>query len=167
MHRIIMIAALLVPPALVAAEPGGLDRVMAYAGTWKTDTRHFDTPYSKAGHDSAVLQNDCWRSGGYFACRQIVDGDSKALLVFIYDPKTDRYTSYPIMAGGGDAHPGTLIIQGTTWTFPWDYTEAGKTTHFRVVNLWSSADSIEFHQEYSADGEHWTRMAEGHEQRVK
>jgi len=96
-----------------------------------------------------------------------VDGDSKALLVFIYDPKTDRYTSYPIMAGGGEVHPGTLIIKGDTWTFPWDYSEGGKTTHFRVVNLWSSADSIEFRQEYSADGVHWALMAEGHEQRVK
>lgn len=167
MRMIVAIGALLLPLALFAADPQGLDRVMAYAGSWKTDTRHFDTPYSKAGHESATLQNDCWRSGGYFACRQIVDGDSKALLVFTYDAKTDSYTSYPIIAAGSEVRPGTLIIRGDIWTFPWDYSEGGKTIHFRVVNVWSSPNSIEFRQEYSADGERWTLMAQGHEQRVK
>ena len=30
------------------------------------------------------------------------------------------------------------MIEGNTWTFPWSNTEAGKTTYFRVVNVWSS-----------------------------
>ena len=167
MHRSLVIVLSLMAGAAAAGAPQGLDKVMAYAGTWKTDTRHFDTPYSKASHETATLQNDCWRSGGFLACRQIVDGDPKALLVFMYDSKTDRYTSYPIPATGGEVHPGSLIIQGDTWTFPWDYTEAGKTTHFRVVNVWSSPDNIRFRQEYSADGAHWTLMAEGEEVRVK
>ena len=167
MHRNMMAILSFISVAAFAAGPQGLDRVMAYAGTWKTEVRHLDTPFSKAGSEAKTLRNDCWRSSGFFACNQIVDGDSKALLVFMYDPKTDRYTSYPIPAGGGEVHPGSLLIQGDTWTFPWDYTEGGKTTHFRVVNVWSSPDSIEFRQEYSADGEHWTLMAEGHEARVK
>ena len=168
MRILIFVAALLAAaPGVTAAAPQGLDKVMSYAGTWKIDTHHFDTPYSKAGQENAVLQNDCWRSGGYFVCRQVVNGESKALLVFTYDAKTDRYSSYPILQGGGDVHPGTLIIQGDAWTFPWDYTESGTTTHFRVVNRWNSPDSIEFRQEYSADGQHWTPMAEGRETRVK
>ena len=169
MHWSVVIMLSLLPGAAVAGggAPQGLDKVMAYAGTWKTDTRYFDTPYSKASYETATLQNDCWRSGGFFACRQIVDGDSKALLVFVYDSKTDRYTSYPIPTAGGEVHPGSLIIQAATWTFPWDNTEGGKTIHFRVVNVWSSPDRIEFRQEYSADGEHWIRMAEGHDARVK
>jgi hypothetical protein len=74
-----------------------------------------------------------------------------------------RATRYP----SGDVHPGSLIIEGDTWTFPGDSNEGGKTTHFRVVNVWSSPDSIEFRQDYSSDGSHWNRMAEGHNQRVK
>lgn len=170
MYRSIVIMLSLLPGAVLAAGtaiPQGLDKVMAYAGTWKTEVRHFDTPFSKAGSESRILTNDCWRSGGFFACNQIVDGDSKALLVFMYDAKAERYTSYPIPAGGGEVRPGTLLIQGATWTFPWDYTEGGKTTHFRVVNVWSSPDSIEFRQEYSLDGQHWSQMAEGHDARVK
>jgi hypothetical protein len=64
-------------------------------------------------------------------------------------------------------HAGSLLIQGDTWIFPWDYTEAGKTTHFRVLNVWRSAGLIEFRQEYSADGSHWTLMSLGRESRVK
>ena len=129
---------------------------------------HLDTSYSKAGDESHLLRNDCWRSAGFYVCDQIVDGDSKALLVFQYDAKTDRYTSYPIpSAGDSPVQPGSLVIAGDTWTFPWNDTEQGKTTHFRVVNVWRSPDSIEFRQEYSGDGVHWTLMAEGHETRIK
>ncbi|MFI4967560.1 MAG: hypothetical protein ACHQAU_02440 [Gammaproteobacteria bacterium] len=154
-------------PTVALAAPQGLDKVMAYAGSWKTEVQHFDTPFSKAGSESLTLKNDCWRSGGFLACDQSVDGDSKALLVFMYDAKGDVYASYPIAPGASDVHPGKLIIEGAVWTFPWDNTEAGKTTHFREVNTWSSADSIEFRQEYSSDGVHWMLMAKGHETRVQ
>ena len=169
MHRSAAVGLLLVCATASAAglEPKGIEKITAYAGTWKTEVRHLDTTYSKAGSESKTIRNDCWRSSGFFACNQIVDGDSKALVVFMYDPKADRYTSYPIPAGGGEVHPGTMLIQGDTWTFPWDSSQGGKTTHFRVVNVWSSPDSIEFRQEYSQDGEHWTLMADGHETRVK
>ena len=150
-----------------AAAPVGLDAVAAYAGTWKTEIRHRDTPYGKAGSESHVLRNDCWRSAGFYACDQIVDGKSAALLVFLYDAATGAYSSYPIPAAGApEVHPGRLLIDGPVWTFPWDSVEDGKTVHFRVVNTWSSPDRIEFRQEYSADGVHWTLIADGDETRV-
>ena len=158
---------LLVPTALPAAAPQGLDRLKAYAGSWDTQMTHLDTPYSKAGAEHHRLDNDCWRSDTFYVCRQAVDGKSVALLVFTYDAAQDRYASYPVVPGNDAAHAGLLIIQGQDWIFPWDGTEQGKTTHFRVVNTWSSPDSIEFRQEYSADGEHWTTMATGHEVRIK
>lgn len=172
---VVFLASAVASPGMAAdtSAPAGtpqsdrLAALSAYAGTWKTETRHLDTPFSKAGSESATLRNDCWRSAGFYACNQFVDGESKALLVFLYDPAVGRYTSYPIPTGGGEVHPGSLIIEGQVWTFPWDYTEGGKTTHFRVVNVWSSPDSIEFRQEYSSDAVHWTLMADGHETRVK
>lgn len=154
--------------SLAADASQGLDRISAYAGRWRVSMHHLDTPYSKAGDESHVLQNDCWRNAGFYACDQIVDGVSQALLVFLYDAKTGRYSSYPVPAGGApQVQPGRLQIMGDTWTFPWDNTEQGKTTHFRVVNVWRSPDSIEFRQEYSTDGTHWILMAEGHETRIK
>ena len=154
--------------AAVHPAPQGVEKLAAYAGTWKTVIHHLDTPYSKAGTESHILKNDCWRSSGFLACNQIVDGDSKALIVFLYDAASGKYSSYPIPAGvTPDVSPGSLVIDGAIWIFPWNITHDGKTTHFRVRNFWSSKDSIEYHQEYSLDGSHWISMAEGHETRIK
>lgn len=155
--------------AVTATPPvpkGGLDALAAYAGNWRGEIEYLDTPYSKAAKDTNRLLNDCRRVRVFYACEQIVDGDPKALLVFTYDAKTHSYTSRPVPTDGGAAGAGKLLIKGAVWTFPWDNSEGGKTVHFRVVNTWSSHDSIEFRQEYSADGVHWTLMADGHETRV-
>ena len=55
----------------------GMDPIMAYAGVWKIETDHFDTPYSKMSHESSTVKNVCWRSGGYVACNQMVNGESR------------------------------------------------------------------------------------------
>jgi hypothetical protein len=159
---------LLFTPAVLAAAPQGLDALAGYAGRWKAEIHRFKTAYSDRGEDLFELRNDCWRSAGFFVCDQFVGGESKALLVFLYDARSGGYASYPIAAAGVPVvHPGALVLQGPVWTFPWDTEEAGKITHFRVVNTWESADSILFRQEYSADGKQWTLMAEGHETRLK
>jgi len=152
--------------ALAAPAPAtGIDAIHAYAGTWKTTIDHRDTPYSKAGHEVSTVRNDCWKSGVYLACRQIVDGDSKVLLVFTCNGAGDC-TSYQIPPHGADPGAGKVLLDGNTWTFPWQVTEKGKTTWFRVVNVWSSPTTIEYRQEYSTDQTHWTQTATGHETKV-
>src|SRR5579859_2534286 len=153
--------------ATAVAPAVGLDAIAAYAGTWQTEVQYQDTAYSKKSEDKHQLHNECWRSAGYYACDQFVDGASKALLIFMYDP-AKGYTSYPIPAEGtATVHSGRLVIDGKVWTFPWEVENAGKTTYFHVVNTWTSPDSIEFRQEYSEDGKQWKTMAQGHESRVK
>lgn len=146
-------------------QPTGIDAIAGYAGEWKTQMDHVDTPYSKKGHEEATLENDCWKSGVYFACRQIVNGDPKILLVFTCKDQHDC-TSYQIPSDGGQAGSGKVVLDGKTWMFPWNSTEDGKTTYFRVVNVWTSATAIDFRQEYSTDQQHWTVMATGHEIKV-
>jgi hypothetical protein len=146
-------------------EASGVEAIWAYAGTWKTEMEHFDTAFSKAGKESSTLKNECWKSGGYVACRQIVDGDPKVLIVFTCKAGGEC-TSYQIPPDGSEAGSGKMTISGNTWTFPWSTAEGGKTTYFRVVNVWTSARTIEFRQEFSTDGKNWTRMASGHETKV-
>lgn len=149
-----------------SAEPQGLDLLKAYAGTWKTEIHYLDTPYSKQADTTYALRNDCWRSAAYYACDQFVGGQSKALLVFTWDPKRG-YLSYPITPDSGTTlHAGHLVVTGTLWTFPWQVSKGGKTTYFHVLNTWDGPDQIEFRQEYSTDGTHWQPMAEGRETRV-
>ncbi len=148
-----------------APPTSGIEAIRAYAGTWKIAIDRRDTPYSKAGHETSTLHNDCWLSGPYFACRQIVDGDSKVLLVFTCNGEHDC-TSYQIPPHGADPGAGKVVLDGKTWTFPWQISEGGKTTWFRVVNVWSSPKTIEYRQEYSTDQTHWTASATGHETKV-
>lgn len=141
----------------------GVDVIWGYAGKWNSNINHLDTPYSKASHEAHKLENDCWKSGTYVACRQILDGDPKILLVFTYDDKDHSYTIYQIPPHGGQAGSGKLLVEGNIWTFPWETTDQGKTTYFRVVNVWSSPATIEYRQEYSTDQKTWTQMGTGHE----
>ncbi|MGD0628800.1 MAG: hypothetical protein ABR987_05580 [Terracidiphilus sp.] len=149
-----------------AEQAAGIDVICAYAGTWNIEIDHFDTANSKASHEKTLLRNDCWKSGGYFACNQYVNGESKVLIVFTYNAKDNVYTSYQIPPDGSAAGSGTLLIDGNTWTFPWQSKDGDKTTYFRVVNVFTAPDRIEFRQEFSTDQAHWTLMAKGLEKKA-
>lgn len=141
----------------------GIDVIRAYEGSWNIAIEHFDTAQSKAGRESKSLRNDCWKSAGYFACNQFVDGESRVLLIFTYDAKSNVYASYQIPTDGSEPGAGKLLIDGNVWTYPWQQGEGDKTIWFRVVNVFSAPDRIEFRQEFSTDKVHWTVMAKGQE----
>ena len=165
----VILAIGLSPSLMPAANPpdkAGIDAIRAYEGTWNITIDHLDTAQSKASHDKSTLHNDCWKSGGYFACNQYVNGESKVLLVFTYDESKRVYTSYQIPPGGAEPGSGKLIIEGDVWTYPWQVDEGGKTTYFRVVNTFQGPDTIEFRQEFSTDNSHWTLMAKGLEHKT-
>lgn len=144
----------------------GIAAIKAYQGTWKLKADSFDTTHSKARHDENEIRNDCWRSGNYYACNQYVDGESKILLVFTFDADKKIYTSYLIPADGSAASSGTLEIQGDTWMYPWQSTEDGHTTYYRVVNVFKSPKLIEYRREFSADKVNWVVMSRGSEIRT-
>jgi hypothetical protein len=153
-------------PAAASDKPSGIDAIRAYEGTWDITIEHLDTAHSKASREHTSLRNECWKSGGYFACNQYLDGESKVLLVFVYSQAKNEYTSYQIPPGGGEAGSGKLIIEGNVWTFPWQAKEGDTTTYFHVVNVFTGPDRIEFRQEFSADNVHWTVTAKGTESRT-
>jgi len=68
--------------AAAQSAPAGLEKLKVLAGTWKSDGQAYDTEFSKASKDSSTLHNDCWQSGEFYACDQIVDGVSRALIIF-------------------------------------------------------------------------------------
>ena len=144
----------------------GIDAIRAYEGTWDVTMEHFDTAHSKASREHTSLRNDCWKSGGYFACNQYVDGESKVLLVFVYNQTKNEYASYQIPPGGGQPGSGKLLIDGNVWTFPWQTKDGDTTTYFRVVNVFPAPDRIESRQEFSTDNVHWTVMAKGTDTRT-
>jgi len=144
----------------------GMDPIMAYAGVWKIEIDHLDTAYSKMSHESTTLKNVCWKSGGYVACNQQVNGESRVLLVFTYVEKEKSYTTYQIPPGGGEPGSGKLFIDGNTWEFPWRVSGPDKPMYFRVVNVFTTPNQVEYRQEFSTDKEHWTVMAKGTEKKI-
>ena len=144
----------------------GIEKIAAYAGSWSIHIEHLATPYSKANDEHTQLRNDCWRSGGFFACNQYVEGVSKALIVFTFDATSGHYTTYPIPTDGSPAGSGRLEIQGNVWTFPWESKDGEKTTYFRVVNVFTAPDTIEYRQEFSTDKVKWTLMGHGLEKKA-
>ncbi|MHB8526761.1 MAG: hypothetical protein ACYDD2_11460 [Candidatus Acidiferrales bacterium] len=155
-------------PAFAQSGDTAIAKISAYAGTWKSETEHFNTKFSKARKESTSLRNDCWRSGAYYACHQFVNGKAAALIVYTYNEKNDAYKSYVIPPDGGDAVTGKLLIKGNVWTFPWkDKDSTGKTFYFQVVNVWTGPDTIDYRTEFSADKVHWTVASKGHEYKVQ
>ena len=155
------------PPTVAVQQSAvGIDTIMAYAGTWKVSGERFATAHSDAGKEDTTLRNDCWKSGGYVACNQYINGESKVLLVFTYSDLTKMYTSYPIPKDGEAAGAGRLQIVGNVWTFPWEVSQNGVNTYFHVVNVFKDHDHIDYAQEFSPDNVHWTKMAQGTETRV-
>jgi hypothetical protein len=151
------------------ARPAAADDVgvfARYAGTWRVELHHVETPYSKASNETMTVKNDCWRSEIFYVCDQIIDGAPKALIVFFYNAEDKRYGSFPITARSDAVHPGDVQVDGKTITFPWQINDNGKAIHMRIVNTFTSADSMDFRNEYSEDGKNWTAMATGIEHKV-
>ena len=52
----------LAAPANAQTKPDPVQAIWAYAGSWKIETENFATAYSKAGHESSMLRNECWKT---------------------------------------------------------------------------------------------------------
>ena len=137
-----------------------------YAGTWKMQMNYVESAHSKARAESMTVANDCWHSDFFYVCNQIIDGKSRALIVFFYDPVAKRYGSYPIAVGADTVHPATVVVDEKSITFPYDMQDNGKTVHMRIVNTFTTPDTLDFKQEYSEDGQKWVTIATGVEHRV-
>lgn len=163
---LVLIAYSIVTLAADSASPSDpLSPIALYQGTWRAQGQRFDTEFSKAGRSSRTLRNDCWRAGLFYACAQTVEGRQVALVAYFWDAAAGAYAAYSIPADGGPAGKGRLVIDGDTWTFPWDKQAAGATVHLRVVNHFVGRDRIEYRREFSRDGVRWTLMETGVEDR--
>ena len=154
------------PAAKTAETDGGVGAFARYAGTWKVQLTHVETPYSKPGAETMTVKNDCWHSEVFYVCDQIIDGTPKALIVFFYNAEDKVYGSFPITAASENVHRGEVLVDGKSIVFPWQINDNGKAVQMRIVNVFTGADSMDFRQEYSLDGKEWKSMATGVETRV-
>ena len=148
------------------ASPLGLEKLKVLAGTWKSDGQAYDTEFSKAAKDTSTLHNDCWQSGEFYACDQIVDGVSRALIIFTFNAKDGTYNNYAIQVGGAPARPGGILtIDGTTWTYSPRPDPDAKSPFFRTVNVFDGDSTIHYKLEFTRDNKNWTTTRDGIERR--
>ncbi len=161
------VAGMILASGPTVAKGPGIGAVAAYAGTWRIHIVHYTTLYSKARSETSVLKNDCWRSGAFYACDQIVGGISRALIVYTYDAKNDIYISHVMQPDGSAPSSGTLRIKGNVWMYPWEDKDGTRTVYIRIVNTFTSPSRIAFRQEYSYDNLNWVVTARGVEDRLR
>lgn len=137
-----------------------------YAGTWKAELTHLQTPYSKASNETMTIENDCWHSHVFYVCDQIIEGTPKALIVFFYNAEDKHYGSFPITAHSDNLHPGDVLVEGKTIIFPWQINDNGRGIYMRIVNVFKTPDLMEFRQEYSEDDATWHIMTKGTQKRI-
>jgi hypothetical protein len=144
-----------VPPGANAA----LAPLMAYNGTWQVTRNNAPKP------DTMV--NQCVAVGTYLACHQTVNDGAASLLVFIPSKTAGQFYTQTILPDGRAGGRGDLTVEGDTWTFlnRWNQA-AGKSSFYRVVNVFKGKNQIHFEQQQSDDGTNWKTTASGDEVRV-
>jgi hypothetical protein len=124
------------------------------------------------GKGAMQLENHCAKTGLFFACEQVVNGKSAALVVFLpFAKMASGGEEYRTQALLPDASPAgdwsKLTIEGDKWVYFWESTDGGKKTFWKNVNTFSGTDKIHFEILNSEDGTTWKKQKSGDEQRTK
>ena len=146
-----------------AAGPDPYAALQLYDGAWSVTTD------GQAGTTNLV--NHCARTGLFFACEQVINGKTGALVVFKPIERRADGQAYMIEALRADGHaPGPwslLIIDGDRWVYPDDFMEHDQRVYTRTVNVFTGRDRIHFEIQRSTDQKSWTTQMSGDERRVR
>jgi hypothetical protein len=118
------------------------------------------------------VENHCARTGLFFACEQVVNGKSEALVVFLPRGRTDEGQTYRTQALRADAAAPApwyhLAIDGEHWVYSAG-AQGGKahSKRERTLNEFSGPDQIHFAVQTSKDGKTWTTTLSGDERRAR
>jgi hypothetical protein len=114
------------------------------------------------------LENHCAKTGLFFACEQVVDGKTAALVVYLPGISTptgaqEYKTRVLTPAAKGGCDWNRLTIEGDKWFYTWESTDDGKKTFWRNVNTFAGRDRIHFEIQHSPDGAQWTTEKQGND----
>lgn len=152
-----------------AAPTGPVKALGAFLGSWKVAGVSYDTPYSKASHDSANTVCSWAATNDYLVCSQAVRlaaGESHAISIFTYDPTAKQYLLYSVPSPGASPRKVPFTIAGNTWTYPFEYDDKGKHIFGRTVNVFQKPGHVTYTVQYSLDQKTWVTGTEGAETRV-
>jgi hypothetical protein len=135
-------------------------------GKWETEGRFTGTE----NKSSSTLECRWSPMGSYLICEQLVammGNQSRQLTVYSYNSKDGTYAYSTYRDPGAAPSGGTVVINGTLWTYSGSFEANGKKTEFRVTNDFSKPGAEVFKTETSDDGgAHWKAVLEGSAKKV-
>ena len=161
-RQLLAILLVLATRASAQSDTSAYTPLWLYNGSWSV--------VADGGKDGPTqLTNHCAHTGLFFACEQVVNGKTGALVVFL--PTGDSagahlYRTNALLANA--ANPGAwgrLSISGDHWEYPSSDVEDGKTVYWRTLNTFTGRDHIRYEIQRSADGKVWTTTGSGQEDR--
>ncbi len=145
-----------------ATDVDATKKLGVFTGKWKSEGSFAETPYSKAHKVTSDI--DCrWSPlGDFLLCEQRISepaGKHIQLSIYSYNSENENYTISSIAGPGKQPWNGTVVIEGTLWTYPGNKDDK---VWFRTTNDFSVPDTEVFKTEFSSDGgAHWTTMLQG------
>jgi len=151
---------LVAPASAWAADDDPYAPLKLYEGRWSV--------VSDQDGKTTAVENHCARTGLFFACEQVVNGESAAIIVFLPHGRTadgQTYRTQTLTASADAPRPWyTLTIDGEQWTYAPD--TGGKPGRERTLNQFTGPDKIHFDVQNSTDGKTWTTKMSGEERRI-
>ena len=149
--------------AAAAAEADPNAALRLYDGKWIATA-------DKDGKTTSI-ENHCARTGLFFACEQVVNGKTGALVVFLPQEKTAAgqiYRTQALRADGAEPGPwNRLTIDGDRWVYAGPVEDKEHPLHNRTLTRFFGPDRIRFEIQSSPDGQAWTTTMSGEERRVR
>jgi hypothetical protein len=148
-----------------AAAREATGKLGAFAGKWESTGAFLDSKFSKAHKVTSNIDCGWSPQGNFLICEQLItEGSEKhiQLSVFSYNSKEGNYTISSMAGPGRQPFNGTLLINGSVWTYPGSFEADGKKIEIRTTNDFSVAGTEAFKTEMSEDGgAHWTTTLQG------
>jgi|HubBroStandDraft_4_1064222.scaffolds.fasta_scaffold00011_56 hypothetical protein len=152
-------------PAAVSAAP--IDELNRFAGTWQSYGTFVDSPYQKAGAATATTTCAWSIDHAFMICQQsvIMNGTPDSDLgIYTFDPVANVYRFYNVHSSRTTS--STILVDGKTITYPFSFTDNGKSVVIRTLNVWQNPDAYTWRTEYSIDGgTTWSLMGSGKSER--
>lgn len=159
------VAAAAVTPAFVSAAP--IDQLNRLAGTWQSTGTFIDSPYQKGGPATATTTCAWSNDHGFMICQQSVvmnGAPDSDLGIYTYDPTANVYRFDNVHASRTTS--STILVDDKSITYPFSFTDNGKSVVIRTLNVWQGPDAYTWRTEFSTDnGATWTLMGSGKSQR--
>lgn len=147
------------------AEQAATKKLGVFVGKWQSEGTRLQTAFSQADKITSSLECRWSPQANFLVCEQLITdstGRHTQLSIYSYNSKDKNYSITSMAGPGKQPWNGTVVINGSIWTYPGSFESNGKKVEVRTTNDFSVPGTETFKSEFSEDGgAHWTLMLQG------